>query len=541
MSQQYRELLTAYCQTAGDGQFRERVIPSFVQPGDILLEGLKQGISGCSIEAGENVVLSEQGQFIGQCHGYPRFDGIGGDSGKKVTLSLLPVIELSEDGMEARINLYSDASGKSVVDISQIDAIAEASGLVFGRDDHSISQCFALLAETGQPVVGQLIARGRASLAGEDSWLRFEVEIGEIPGKILGDGSIDFRERRMFVPVKKGDLLAVKVARTLGSAGRRVTGENISAREGRDIPVKVSEDVAFNEQDGTIRATAAGVLSVVGGNAVRVSAKQQISGDIDFAVGNIRTQGSLEISGRVSPGFIVSARGDVRIHQGVHSATVNSHGNIVISGGVVGEQAEIHGQGDVEIDYIEHGELVAGGNILLRNNAYYSHLQAAGDLCGPEQARIVGGRVCLGGSLCVGRIGARMADAADIAVGVDQKRYRRYLQLLEEHGKLVGEYQAALLRFGRKGKHEESLDEQHFEILACERELNTLNLLAGSPEDSLGDGDYFFSSAEIKVAGNVAAGTTIRIGNETICVAKDIYKVRICMDPVTGGIIFTPL
>lgn len=97
-----------------------------------------------------------------------------------------------------------------------------------------------------------------------------------------------------------------------------------------------------------------------------------------------------------------------------------------------------------------------------------------------------------------------------------------------------------LLRYGHKGKGEDETAERSQEIFELEKELNTLNLLAGSPEDSLGDRHYFFSAAEIRVSGKIAAGTTLRIANETAVLRDDISHVRVCMDPATGGILFIP-
>ena len=40
------------------------------------------------------------------------------------------------------------------------------------------------------------------------------MDVGPVAGKLMGDGSIDFRERRMFIGVNKGELIATKVLAT---------------------------------------------------------------------------------------------------------------------------------------------------------------------------------------------------------------------------------------------------------------------------------------------------------------------------------------
>ena len=113
------------------------------------------------------------------------------------------------------------------------------------------------------------IARGLLPINGKDAYFRFEIETGPIPGKILKDGTIDFRERRIFTGVDENQVIAIKIPQTSGTPGMNVLGEVISPQPGNDLAVKVSGDVNYSPETGQVTATKAGVLSTVKGNDIK--------------------------------------------------------------------------------------------------------------------------------------------------------------------------------------------------------------------------------------------------------------------------------
>ena len=238
---------------------------------------------------------------------------------------------------------------------------------------------------------------------------------------------------------------------------------------------------------------------------------------------------------------MVATKGDLLIGGDIQSAKVNCHGNVVIKGGVVGEESAVHAQGDVELNYIERGSLTSGGNIILRGSAYYSSIQANGNILGTNTVRLIGGTICIGGSLVVGKIGSPTAEPVDLAVGVEPKRYRRFRELHEEHERLLAQLQVYLTRHGQKAGQASLAAELTEEMDIIAKELGRLNLVPGSPEDSLGDPNYFYTAAEIQCTGTMTADTIIRIGNETLVVKRDVHNSKIRMDPTTGAILFVPL
>lgn len=493
--------------------------------------------SGITLEAGEHTEMSADGcELLSCCYGYPKVTSKITAGYSVASVDIVPLVEIAEDGMEARINLFPPDPEQDSPQLDMILLALEQQGVVYGIDSHALETVLKKLEEDGEAQLNHLIARGKAPMEGQDAYIRFEVEIGPLPGKILADGSIDFRERLMFVGVQKNQLVACRVPATKGWPGINLAGEQLEAADGKDIVVKISEDVSYCEGDGTIRATASGVLSVVGEDTIRVSQKQQINGDVDFSTGNIRSNNSVEISGSVLPGFSVSAKGNVSIGDSIQSASVVSHGNIVIKGGIIGKKSQIRVKGDADIHFVEKILLVAGGNIVIRTGAYYSSIQAGGNIHCPENVKIVGGDVVASGCLSCGKIGSATAEPMNIAVGVDVHRYGRYQYLQQEYQDALEEKQAWYVRHGRVQQVPENMKVLEDQLRSIEHELSSLNLIPNTPEESLGDSKFCHSKAAITVHAGITAGNTIRIGNEIMIIEQDLNGCVLKMDKKSGEI-----
>lgn len=519
-------------------------ISELVSPGQLLVslpEATTKRSERIKPEAGDNTRISEDDTgVVATCHGYPAATLSTTERGQTANISVLPLLRLSDDLMEASLNLLPPIPPAGLPEVQTLLDILTQAGVTFGADSAAIENALTTVARTGLPFLNCLVARGKAPLPGKDATLRLEVEIGPSPGKLLANGSIDFRERKMFVAVSQNQILARKIPATAGKPGMNLRGEPIAAHDGKDLQVKVSEDTCYHEEDSTVRATASGVLTMVNNDTLRVSAQQRILGDVDYSTGNIRSQNAVEITGSILPGFIVSTKGNLLVGGSIQSATVNSHGNIVVKGGILGPSSNIKVQGDADIHYIEWGQLNAGGDIVIRGSAYCSTIATAGNVQCPEKVKLVGGTIVAGGSINAGQLGSTLADPIHVAVGTDPRRYRRYKDMQRSYKETLSEIQHWHTRHGQ-GKKNSRIEEMEERLRILEQELSSFNLIPDSPEDSLGDRRYFYTEAQIAVTGRISAGTSIRIGNETTVVKRDLSKSRIRMDPHSGAITFISL
>jgi uncharacterized protein len=536
-----------------DGEFtRDLEVSQLVRPGGLVVSIVQDDADESSSEkkkphnihlvAAENCEHSVGGQSIlSTVTGYPHIDFKEDGEKHLVVVAVTPMVKIPEDRLKAAITLHTPVGDSAELKVEDLLLFLKEAGVVYGIDQRFLKKALDQANVERNPVIEMVVAHAMLPINGSDATLRMEVEIGSMPGKLRGDGSIDFRERRMFVSVEEGQLIATKIKASPGIPGKNVMGQLIPQKEGRDITVRVTEDAVFREEDLTVRALKAGVVSVVKDNTIRVSSKQSISGDIDFNTGNIYSKNSVEIGGSVKQDFVVSSRGDVMIGGDIQSAIVNSHGNLIVRGGIVGSSSSINIRGDADINFIENGTVHSGGNVVLRKSSYYSTIIADGNIAGDQKTKIVGGVVVCSGSMTAGEIGSKTAGAASITVGCDIKRYHHYQELHKQVIDLTEQTALWLQRHGPETQKSSKMIEMEQELVTAKSELASLNLIPGSPEHSMSEDFTVENDAEIIVYGEIYAGTKLRIGNVTKTIALNQNKKKFRIDKTTNTIVVVPL
>jgi len=461
---------------------------------------------------GDHVTVDEEtGQMSAAVSGYPVFTSIVKGSIEQVRLSIAPLIRTTPERMQANIHLKPAPPGHSLPDHDTVFQILDEEQIVFGRLKHAIDQCLEQCASDHRPH-SAIIALGTLPINGKDAWLRFEMEIGSIPGKLMGSGDIDYRERNMFIGVDKDQLIAVRIPPTPGSPGKDIFGAPITQVPGKDIAVKVTDDAVFNEVTGEIRAGRSGVLSMVSEGSVKVCSRLILSSDIDFATGNIVSRDALEIKGSIKPKFRVNALGDILIRGNIENAHVRSDSNVVIQAGMIGDNASIHARGDVDIQFVERGKIEAGGSIILRRNGYYCSLHSGTDLRCEPSSRIIAAQLVAAGSLTVGTVGSDNADPSLLAAAVTPEQLRRFFEFQRT---IAAQFEAAETLQRQIGQFTESeeLDELIETLEESRKQCNALNLIAPPDQEPPDHGLAHALQCTIVVKGTIFVGTEIRIGN----------------------------
>ena len=469
--------------------------------------------------------------------GYPSLSRKRFGSGEKLFVDLEPLVLIGEDGWTVKMTLYPPLDGTTLPDIGEILALLAKKDVRWGVREKNIAACIAAVKSSGRPQKNQVIARGRLPVNGENARLRVDIVTGEQAGRELGDGRIDFHERRLFVGVDKGQLLATKVSATVGIPGVNIYGQEIPQIMGRDLTIKTGEDILFDAETGEVRAAFAGVLSVVSDNCVRITDKHVISGDIDFHTGNIDSRAAVEIGGSVNPGFTVIGGGDVLIGGSVESAHVVSHGNVVIQGGITGKEALVEADGDVEVPVIGNGRISCQGGVTIAREAYYAEIKSLHDITFAGPTKVVGSTLFAGGSITVTDVDTETSPNSMLAVATVPERYSRYQKLLKDVMVAQTAVDNWLRRFGAT-IDSDNFNELQEELDEAKKSLNTYNLVPGAGERDKAGGVRYACRQKITVGGAIQAGAVIRIGNTEATLQK-LYKEGVfALNSDTGQIEF---
>jgi uncharacterized protein (DUF342 family) len=479
------------------------------------------------------------------------------DEEPTLLISVSPFVKVSDDNMKGVLVLHPPIpEGYTAKSESLVELLQEA-GINFGIEQSALLESKKIINNGYNDYHDIPIANGIPPEAGVDAYLQFAFEIGPIAGKILEDGTIDFRERKLMIGVSKGELLATKIPAIPGKPGMDVFGQEIEPEGGTPLEIKIKHDVEFLEESGEVKATKDGILTVVNDCEIWVCSKQDILGDVDFNTGNIDSRNSVIVHGAVQPGFKVSTLGDLEIKQEVMSATITSNANIVIKGGITGKKTVISSLGDVDFNFIEQGHIDAGGNVVVRRQSYYSDISAKGDIRCKPGTTIIGGNIIAGGHLTVDNVGSQNGKPSLLAAGVDIERLHLRNQLSQE---LIQQQDDIIQWLQRYGGSHRSKKIRKMEALVDETKMKLLKLnlipgtalysRAGSPADKqvaeeTEDEDIttkcHIENIFIDLQGNLFAGTELRIGNCKLLVKSNISRRRFKLNKNLKQIIATPI
>jgi uncharacterized protein len=512
----------------------------------------QKGFEKSPLQAGSHTNFSKDGNSLLACvAGYPRIDTPKQkDEEEPLTIiSLEPLVEINPDNMQATLCIQPPIPGSSPLIDEDLSQLLEEAGVIYGIDPDARQQARTFISELRNEFKRITIANGKSPGKGTDAELRFELEIGPLAGRLLDDGTIDFRERRIMVGVREGQHIATKIPVIPGSPGINVLGEVVEPEKGNDIKVNVANDATFSEEDMRVTAAKDGVLSVVNNTIIKVCSRQLIPTDIDFKTGNVESGNCLTLCGSVQPGFKVTAGGDLEIRGGVTSATVSSQANVVIKGGITGKNSRIQSLGDVDIRFIEQGTIESGGIVVVRIQSYYSRITAGSDIRCQGGSKVMGGDLIAGGNITVADVGSDNCESTLLAAGVDAKRLLFHKELQDSIVQQQNEIIRWLQLYGgsAKSKKVRGMEE---EVADAKLKLLQLNLIPETGLYSRGGGNDSSDQSEetgnidkirIDVHGTIFAGTRIRIGNRSMVVDKTVSSRQFHLQKNLKSIIASPL
>ena len=462
--------------------------------------------------AGEFVEFSaDRKSVLSAKPGYPCVFRKEGETSDRVTVDLEPILAISNDGWTVKMKIYPAFEGCTLPNEMDIMAMLEEEGITWGIREKKISAVLQKIENGTESVADEIIAKGRLPVNGGDAKLRMNFLSSAIAGKKDSSGSIDYRERNLFIGVDEGQLLATKVAVTEGLCGINVFGHEVPQIKGKDLNFNPGPEVIFNERTGEITAAISGVVSAVNDTSVKISDKLNISGDVDYNTGNLDCRGCVEVSGSIRPDFQVIAGGDMVIGGNIESAQVTGHANVVVRGGMTGKESFIRAGGSVDILFAESGTIRCGGNLVIRKEVYFCDISSAQDI-EFEDAVVLGSKLFSGGSITVANVDTDSSSLSFLAAAVDYGRYERYLERQDEVSELKEKFNRLQHRFG-PGSMNEDLEDLEEELEEAVEAMEEFNLVPVAPEDNVAGGLRYACKQKIRIKGEIQSGVSVRIGN----------------------------
>lgn len=379
------------------------------------------------------------------------------------------LISIDDDKLKVRLSFQFD-NNDPIVSKDQILSEIRALGIDEQcLEPAKIEEAFATQSEN--PVC---VASGIPPVHGSDTEFEHLIDNREnLTPKADELGNVNHKDVLDFPVVEIGTPLLRRVPGKRAVDGSDVFGEVILAEQGADRELgALGEGTRFCDKDQNLILADIKGHPVYSEDSVYVDPVLRLPA-IDLKSGDINFEGSIHVSGDVSPGYCVCATGDVTIGGMVERAKIVAGQDIHIQGGVIGSQVEHEPEGDHDSEQDSDKELTAvleaGGSIdakfltmcsatadkdiQIADSVVQSRLKALGDLTignGSGKGTLVGGHceishfasICIIGSdanvrttLTVGELGS-LSELHESLKNEFNEKMDQLLQLSKIHKQL---------------------------------------------------------------------------------------------------------
>ncbi|MCW8329014.1 FapA family protein [Photobacterium sp. SDRW27] len=329
------------------------------------------------------------------------------------------MIKTEADLMKASITVVGAYGGTPIKGPMLINALKE-NNIVKGIRK---TQLQALLAKSRQLPPGHKltlpVAFGRLPSHGTDTVFKPLVEDAchrILRPQSLEDGKVDMRDLGEIITVKPGQPIMKRIPATPGIAGFNVLGKEMEAIPGKEHDYIPGEGTEISESDDQLLVATKAGMPVRKEYGMQIDDALTLQG-VNVATGHINFDGSVLITGDVTPGMKVSASGNITVTGFVELGTLKAGGDIAVIKGIIGRQQEgkhlgcyLQAGGKVTSKFAQFVEIDAGEDVSFSLHALHCIIRAQGEVSVIDEAKrhgtLSGGYVEAGYSVSALNIGA---------------------------------------------------------------------------------------------------------------------------------------
>ncbi len=345
----------------------------------------------------------------------------------------LPFIDVSSNGLKADLYIPFKV-GQPEYTVDQISEVLKQNGIIYGVDYNAVAD----IVEKKLYNRNVTIAEGKPAKPGTDGKYEFFFDTN-VPSQpaTMPDLTLLYEDVKFFELVKSGQKLAEYHDAEYGDEGRTVKGDPIPPVKGREYPILKGQGIMMMEDKKSWCATVSGEIRMTDYvMTVRPIETLEEARDpnktYDFP-------GSVLVTGNVTKGVTIKAKGDIVIRGKLDSARLDAGGHVYVVGGSMGsaQRSLIRSGGRVYITTIRDTDIRAARSI--RSNYIMDS-----ELVTARHVYVAGQR----GTIAGGEIQAQMG--LSCAVLGDASGKRTIVQL-GATGELTAQYQNCLKSLSRVG------------------------------------------------------------------------------------------
>lgn len=343
-------------------------------------------------------------------------------------------VRVSEDGLVAyiRINLLHK---KMKFNQEQIKKALSDNLVVYGIDEEKIEQLVK------NQIVNEdvVIAKGYKSVDGKDG--RFEYFFNRFISTkpiILEDGSADYSTLGKMERVTKGQIIVQYHEATKGRTGKNVFGEEIAAKDGKELKPLIGSGFSVSEDNHTYISNYDGKIEYKDGK-ILITNVLVIEGDVDKVSGDVNFSGDVFVKGNVMTGASMHVGGNIHVAGYVEASVLVALKDVILDNGMQGGgKGLIRSGGDVAGKFFEQVAIYAEGKVSSNAIMHCKIVSKDEVVVAGRRGIIIGGSIYALKGVSASIIGSAAEVATDICVGYEKEIIGKILQLDVEIKMVIG-------------------------------------------------------------------------------------------------------
>jgi len=353
---------------------------------------------------------------------------------------VLVSVECTKDEMKASIIVTPPAMSGAEASPELIKRALSSQGV--------IEQCFdeAKINEFVDNPIYNIpfeVANAILPVDGKDAYLlyNFETDVKRLKAKVSETGQINYKELNQIQNVIAEQPLATKMQPERGKGGKTIFGRYLEAKNGKDIQVTLGENVHFDRDGVTIKASIDGEVMLVNGK-ITVEPVKYLDA-VNVKTGDIKFVGTVVIKGSVEEGYKVEAT-NIEVNGIVDKSVLEATGNIIVRQGIFGK-----GEGFVKAGkslwakFINDTTVEVEENVIVSDSIVNSNITAMKNIVlRGKKAQIIGGHLLATEEICARKVGSPGGGTETILeVGIDPRAKKRLLELQKKQTDSTRDYE----------------------------------------------------------------------------------------------------
>ncbi|MDY6968842.1 MAG: FapA family protein [Spirochaetota bacterium] len=326
-------------------------------------------------------------------------------------------LRFTKDKVKAFFIIHPTKFNK-IPNYSEIEIVLTKKKILAKLEKEAIENQLKKIDTNSQKANQIIIALGKEPENGYDEYYIPIIELNKKSGKVLENGSIDFKEIESIQEVKKHQEILRRIPEKKPVDGYNVYNEKIKGiienkggyKKGKNILQSTDELIYVSAIDGCLE---------IYKNEISVSPIVIVKGDVDYESGNIDFNGSVEIWGSILPGFSVKARDNIIVEMNIDDSIIEAGGDILVKSGISGKgSTKLSAGGKVQAKYIINSTIEAGGDVEVEDSIINSNIISNNRVrVTNKRGKIIGGSISAMHEIIVNESGVPQENKTILSVG----------------------------------------------------------------------------------------------------------------------------